>query len=407
MDKPQFESARKAPEADQKLVRNAAEDKNVIQEVDQALAQAIEAGATDIHFEPLQEGLVVRIRVRGSLSVVKEIPDRMKGNVVNRLKVLSGLDITKTRIPQNGFFRMASGERKIELYTYVLPTLYGESLVVKVQYKTSATVRVDQLGLSPNILTAYRKALSRASGLTLVTGPPASGKRTTIYASILELIRPDLLAMGFDPVVKYEIPGMIQGKPDDRTEYTFAEAIGALMRQEPDIAYIGEITNEQEARATIQGAFARRRVFARMAANDSINAIQNLSDMGVQPFLLAASLSAVLNQRLIRKLCPSCRQPYPVDENLQKEIGLRIPPGGNFFRAKGCPHCEDTGFSGVVAIFELFTPSEELNKMLVAKEPVVAVRQRAQQEGLKALKVDGVLKALSGLCTLEDMLNAL
>ncbi len=407
MDKPQFESARTAPEADQKLVRSAAEDKGVIQEVDQALAQAIEAGSTDIHFEPLQEGLVVRIRVRGALSVVKEIPDRMKGNVVNRLKVLSGLDITKTRIPQSGFFRMAAGDRKIELYTYVLPTLYGEALVVKVQYKQSATVRLDQLGLSPNILTAYRKALARASGLILVTGPPASGKRTTIYASILELVRPDMLAMGFDPVVKYEIPGMIQGKPDDRSEYSFADGVSALMRQEPDIAYIGEITNEQEARATIQGAFARRRGFARMAANDSINAIQNLSDMGVQPFLLAASMAAVLNQRLIRKLCPSCRQPYPVDENLQREIGLKLPPGGNFFRAKGCPHCEDTGFSGVVAIFELFTPSEELNKMLVAKEPVVAIRQRAQQEGLKTLKVDGVLKALSGLCTLEDMLNAL
>lgn len=407
VERAQFESARKTPDADGKQVRSAAEDKNVIQEVDQVLADAVASGATDVHFEPMQEGLVIRKRTKGLLSVVKEIPDRMKGNVLNRLKVLSGMDITKSRIPQNGFFRMTLGEKKIELYVYVMPTLYGESLVVKVSYKQSATLHLDQLGMSPSTLSAYRKALARNSGLYLITGPPASGKRTTVYASILEVLQPDMLAMGFDPVIKYEIPGMIQGKPDDRTEYTFADAVAALLKQEPDVAYIGEITNEEEARATIQGAFARRRVFARMAANDSINAVQNLSDMGVQPFLLAASMEAVLNQRLIRKLCPSCRESYPVDETLQKEIGLRLPPNGQFFRAKGCQACGMTGYVGQVAIFELFLPSEELNKMLVAKEPVQALRQRAVREGFSSLKVDGVLKALAGYCTLEEVLNAL
>lgn len=407
VDRVQFESARKAPEADSKQVRSAVEDKNIIQEVDQALAQAVTAGATDVHFEPHAEGLLVRMRVGGALSVLKEIPDKMRSNVLNRLKVLSGMDITKSRIPQTGFFRITLGEKKVELYVHALPTIYGESLVVKVQYKQSATLKLDQLGMSPAALSAYRKALARSSGLYLVTGPPSSGKRSTIYASILEVLRPDMLAMGFDPVVKYEIPGMIQGKPEERNEFTFAEAIQSVMKQEPDIAYIGEVTNTEEARAALQGAFSRRLVFVRMAANDTVNALQNLVDMGVQPFLLAASMTAVLNQRLIRRLCPSCRDPYPVDEAIQKEIGLRLPESGRFYKAKGCPACQGTGFAGAVAIFELFLPSEELNKMIVAKEPVQALRQRAMREGLNSLKTDGVLKALGGLCTLEDVLNAL
>ncbi len=188
---------------------------------------------------------------------------------------------------------------------------------------------------------------------------------------------------------------------------SFAEGIISLLKQEPDVAYIGDITNEAEARGTIQGAFAKRQVIARMTANDSINAIQNLIDMGVQPFLLTASLAAVLNQRLIRKLCPACREAYPVTDDLVKEIGLRLPTDGRFYRPVGCPACGQTGFVGSVAIFELYLPSEELNKMMVAKEPLTAVRQRAQREGLTALKVDGVLKALAGFCTLEEVLNAL
>ncbi|MGC8722367.1 MAG: GspE/PulE family protein [Acidobacteriota bacterium] len=406
-EKIQFETARRTPDADVKQVRNAAEDKGVIQEVDSVLAAAVDGNATDIHFEPQQEGLTVRTRVGGLMSTVKEMPERTKSNVINRLKVLSGMDITKTKIPQSGFFRMTAGERKVELYVYVLPTLYGESLVVKIQYKQSATMKLEQLGMSPAVLTSYRRALARNSGLYLVTGPPASGKRTTLYASILEVMKPDLLAMGFDPIVKYEIPGMIQGKPDDRSEFTFAEAIDALMKQEPDLAYIGDILNLDEARATIQGAFAKRRVFARMTANDAINALQNLIDMGIQPFLVAASVAAILNQRLIRRLCPSCKEAYPVDEALKKELGFRFPENARFYKPKGCPQCEFRGFNGQVAIFELYLPSEELNKLVVAKEPVQSLRQRAQREGQSSLKIDGLLKALIGLCTLEEVLNAL
>ena len=406
VDKITFETQKKQIEDPLKM-KSAADEKNVIQEVDKIISDAIESGATEIHFEPEQEGYLIRARQGSMLKEVGKVQEKLKSNVANRLKVLGAMDITKNKIPQNGFFKIQKGDKKIELYVYILPTLYGESIVIKISYKVSATMRLNQLGMNPTVLNDYIKALAKGSGLYLITGPPGSGKRTTAYASILEVIKPHFLAMGFDPIIKYEIAGMIQGKPEEKSEFTFAEAISSLMKQEPDIAYIGDITNENEARATIQGAFAKRIVLARMTANDTINAIQNLVDMGVQPFLLAASLTAIINQRLIRKLCPACRVSYQVDEAIQRELGFKLPENARFFKAKGCPQCNNTGYLGVVALFELYRPSEELNKMIVAKETIQNIRAQAYKEGLISLKKDGISKVLMGLATLEDVLNSL
>ncbi|MCI4398423.1 MAG: Flp pilus assembly complex ATPase component TadA [Acidobacteria bacterium] len=401
-----FESARKA-DADMRQARNPVEDKNVIEEVDKVISAAADAGASEVHLEPVQDGYVIRVREAGTLRKVSDIPERLKLNVANRIKVLAGLDITKSRIPQSGYFKLVHGDKKLELNVYSMPMLYGESIVIKLSYKVSATMRLHQLGMQPAVLATYQKALARGSGLYLITGPPGSGKRTTIYASILEELKPDQLALGFDPVVKYEVPGMVQGKPEEKSEYTFAEAITALIRQEPDIAYIGEISGEADARATIQGAFAKRLVLARMTANDSVSAIQNLIDMGIQPFLIVASLAAVINQRMVRRLCPSCRQPYSADATMEREIGLKLPDGAQFYKPKGCPACQGTGYRGFLAIFELYKPNEELGKMVIAKEPVQNIRSKAFKDATYTLKVDGIMKALGGYASLEDVLNCL
>ncbi len=401
-----YESARKS-DADMRQARNPVEDKNVIEEVDKVISAAAESGATEVHLEPVQDGYVIRVREGATLRKVNEVPERLKLNVANRIKVLAGLDITKSRIPQSGYFKLVHGEKKLELNVYTIPMLFGESIVIKLSYKVSATMRLNQLGMQPAVLAVYQKALARGSGLYLVTGPPGSGKRTTIYASILEQLRPDQLALGFDPVVKYEIDGMIQGKPEEKSEYTFAEAIMALMRQEPDVAYIGDISSEPDARATIQGAFAKRLVLARMTANDSVSTIQNLIDMGVQPFLIVASLAAVINQRMVRRLCPSCRQANPADPSIEKEIGLKLPQGANFYKPQGCPACQGTGYRGVICLYELYKPNEELGKMIIAKEPVQQIRSKAFKDQTFTLKVDGIMKALGGYASLEDVLNCL
>lgn len=408
MAKAQFESAKKSREADPGKLRMATEDKGIVQQVDKIIQEAVEQGATEIHLEPLQDALVIRTRIKGSLKAVDiGIPADMKGNVINRIKVLSGMDITKTKVPQSGFFKLSLDERKIELYTHIMPTLYGEATIIKVQYKQSATLGLDQLGMTKKMLASFMKTLSKGSGMYLITGPPVSGKRTTAYAAVLDVLKPEMLAVGFDPVIKYELPGMIQGKPEEKSEFSFAEGIQSVMQQEPDVAYIGDITCQEEARAAIQGAFAKRVVLCRMTANDCINAVQNIIDMGVQPFLLAASLSVIINQRLLRKLCENCRQPYPAEQNIQKELGFRLPEGATFYRPKGCNVCENTGFSGLAAIYELYIPSEELNKLIVSKAPLDSLRQRAVKEGMISLKMDGITKAMRGIVTVEDVLNSI
>jgi len=402
-----FESARKA-DADMRQTRNPSEDKSVIEEVDKVIGQAAETGALAVHFEPSPDGYQIRLReASGGMLKAGEIPERLKMNVANRIKVLAGMDITKSRIPQTGYFKMTMGERKLELNVYCMPTLYGESIAIRLSYKVSATLRLAQLGMNPTVLQLYQKALARGSGLYLITGPPGSGKRTTIYASILETYRPNMLAMGFDPVVKYEVPGMVQGKPEEKSEYSVAEAIQGMLKQEPDVAYVGEIALEPEARATIQGAFAKRFVFTRMTANDSVSSIQNLTDMGIQPFLLVASLGAVINQRLVRRLCPDCKVAYPSDADLEKEIGLRLRPGTQFYHASGCPKCLGSGYIGNLALFELYRPTEELGKMIIAKESVQDIRTKAFPDIMFTLKGDGIWKAMQGLCSLEDVLNSL
>jgi len=402
-----FESARKA-DADMRQARNPNEDKSVIEEVDKVIGQAADTGALAVHFEPCPEGYVIRMReTGGGMQKVGEIPERLKMNVANRMKVLAGMDITKSRIPQSGYFKMMQGERKLELNVFCMPTLYGESIAIRLSYKVSATLRLAQLGINPAVLQLYQKALARGSGLYLITGPPGSGKRTTVYASILETCKPNMLAMGFDPVVKYEVPGMVQGKPEEKSEYSFADAVQSMLKQEPDIAYVGEVALEAEARATIQGAFAKRFVFARMTANDTVSSIQNLTDMGIQPFLIVASLGAVINQRLVRRLCPDCKVAYSSDEDLEKEIGLRLRPGTQFYRAAGCPKCSGLGYVGNLALFEVYRPTEELGKMIIAKETVQNIRGKAFPDIMFTLKGDGIWKAVQGLCSLEDVLNSL
>lgn len=406
VDKFRFDSQKKSMTPDPAMQRPASEDKVVRKGVDDALTEAIEAGATDIYFEPMQDKLVIRMRKEGELSVLREIPESIRGNVTNRLKVLATMDFTKTHIPQGGFFKMASNEKSVELYAHLLPTLYGESIGINIQYKQSATMRLNQLGMAKKLLENYRKVLNHDTGLFLVTGPPGSGRRTTVYASILEVLNPGLFAMGYDPVVKYEIPDMVQGKLEEKSEFTFAEAVAAMFKLGPDIAYVGDIVNEAEAHATIHGSLAKRKVFGRMTANDSISAVQNFLDMGMQPFLVTAALVGVINQRLLPKLCPSCREAYPVDDILQKEIGYKLPQGTSFYRSKGCPACGNTGYKGVVGLYEIFIPNEEVRKMIVAKESPRVLR-KAVQEGMSTLKQDGVRKAMAGYCTIEEVLNVL
>ncbi len=315
-------------------------DREVIQTVETAISDALLASASEIHFNPGEEGLKVFVRGESGLKEVLTVEPELSSSVLNRIKVLASMDITRTHIPQNGYFTaIMADESRVDLMVFTFPTLYGEKAVVRSQVKKKVQTTLDQLAMAPKTLAQFRAGLQRESGLFLFVGPPGSGRRTTVYAAITEVAKPGHLVMGWDQVIKYEIPGMVQGKPDERITFSNGVAISGLMGQNPDVAYIGGILEPEEAKAVIQGAFAKRRVFARMTANDTMSALQNLVDMGLQPFLIMAAFKGCLAQRLIRRLCKECREPYTPDANMQTELGVRLPQGTSFYRAEGCPAC--------------------------------------------------------------------
>jgi general secretion pathway protein E len=384
-----------------------AEDRGSIQEVDEVLAAAVTQGAKEVHFEPLADKLVVRQRVKEGLVVVKEIEERLKVQVVNRVKVLSGMDITRSKMPQVGYFKITVDDNPIEVNSAVCPGLYGEKLVVKFQYRREVQFRLDALGFSSKVLPLFKRAVERPNGLILFSGPPGSGKRTTAYTCISHLASAQKLLLAMDSVIKYEIPGMVQMKHDDKSEYSLGEGARGMMEQEPDVCFIGEMTDPEVARLAVQGGFAKRIVFARMSANNSINAVQSLIDMGVPPFLVTGAVIASLNQRLVRRLCQACKQPYEPPTSLMVEIGVRFLPGAPLYKPGGCPQCEGTGFRGQIAFFELYIPNEELSEMFMSRTQVKEIMRRAAEISLIPLKFDGAQKAASGLVTIEDVLNAI
>jgi general secretion pathway protein E len=349
----------------------------------------------------------VRQRVKEGLAVVKEIEDRLKVQVVNRVKVLSGMDITRTKQPQIGYFKISVGDTKVEVTSAVVPGLYGERLIVKFLYRHAVQFKLDALGFSSKVLPLIKRAVERPNGLILISGPPGSGKRTTVYAAMSQLTSTQKLLLAIDSAIKYEIPGMVQIKHDDKSEFTLAEGVRGVMDQEPDVCFIGEMNDPDVARLAVQGGFARRVVLARMSANNAINAVQSLIDMGVPPFLVTGSVIASLNQRLVRRLCQACKQPYEPPAALMAELGVRFPPGTALYKPGGCQQCENKGFRGNMALFELYIPNEELSEMFMSRAPVKEIMRRAAEISLIPLKFDGAQKAASGHVTIEDVLNAI
>ncbi len=378
------------------------DDKGYSKKVDDTILVAIKKEATDIHFEPLQQCLKIRIRVNGKMENLDEIPINAIHNVINRIKVLSSMDITKSKIPQEGYFKYTA-EKPIEIYSYLFPSIYGERIVLKLQYKRGISLNLHELGMQNTMLENLKKALSRPNGLVLVVGPPGNGKTTTLYAILNHLNLPDKNLMSFENAIKYTLNNLTQGKPDERTDYTFLDGVKAMMEQDPDVALVGDIQSLDVARIVIHSAFYKRIVIARLSANDSINAISYLIDMGIQPFLVTASLNAILAQRLLRKLCDHCKEAYEPSPALLKEIGYKIRPDIQFYKANGCEKCSNTGYSGLTGIFELFTPNETLNEMIIAKESRKNIIEEAITSGFIPIKKDGIIKAASGITTVEEV----
>ncbi len=405
----------------QELIENAAEEFSddvpdfseeelssqgaVIRIVDHLLHQAVREGASDIHVEPGREESRVRFRVDGVLSEEFSFLKKLHRAVVSRIKILAKVDIAQKRRPQDGKIMMEIDGRSVDLRVSTLPTLYGEKAVIRLLDRTQAAVGLDGLGCDSFDLKILKPLAKRRSGLVLSTGPTGSGKTTTLY-SLLELTdRQSLNVVTVEDPVEYEIAGVSQVQIDPRSEFSFPLALRSILRQDPDIIMVGEIRDSETAALAVRAALTGHLVFSTLHTVDSAGAPSRLIDMGIQPFLLAASLCCVISQRLVRRLCPHCREPWIPSESQCQD--LRIPVGRGLWRARGCPLCRHSGYNGRTAIFEIMEVDADLAQLILEKESRNHLAVAAAQKGMRSLRSRALQCAVDGVTSLEEALSVL
>jgi len=388
------------------------EDAPIIRLVSKTVEEALQQRASDIHIEPFQRRLRIRYRIDGVLKEIASLEVGLLAPVTSRLKIMAGLDIAEKRKPQDGriSFRAHEGgaSREIDIRTSVLPSSHGETIVMRLLDKERGLMSLEGLGFEGQDRERFRSIISRPNGIVLVTGPTGSGKTTTLYAALQQLNRSDVKIITAEDPVEFNIRGINQCQVKARIGLTFARILRAMLRQAPNIILVGEIRDKETAEIAVQAALTGHLVFSTLHTNDSASAITRLVDMGVKPFLVAASVQAVLAQRLVRVVCKKCRKPYtPADTEL-RSIG--VDPGSVrdnlFYHAEGCPDCEHSGFRGRLGIYELLQMDNTLREMTFRGEPMVHLRDYAWQSGgMSTLLQDGVRKVMQGHTTIPELLR--
>lgn len=371
---------------------------------DELIQTAIEEGASDIHIEPLDEGVRVRFRIDGVLHNVASPPIDIYPALISRLKLLSSMDISERRVPQDGRIQMQYKGREIDLRTSTLPTVHGEKLAIRILDKGRAITRLDDLGFRAETLEGFRRLIRLPVGMVLVTGPTGSGKTTTLTASLYEINGVEKNIVTIEDPVEYLVPGTSQVQVNPRAGLTFAAGLRAFLRQDPDVMVVGEIRDAETAETAVRAALTGHLVLSSLHTNDAPGAVARLIDMGVEPYLVASAISGVLAQRLVRRVCQSCREAYEIPSDAPQRVLMGIPQEVRiFYRGRGCPRCRGTGYRGRTAIFELMTVSSTIREMVMAKVAASQIRQQALAEGMVTLVQDGVWKAMEGLTTLEEV----
>ncbi|MFC1894905.1 GspE/PulE family protein [Candidatus Dependentiae bacterium] len=382
----------------------------IIELVDLVLYNAIQIGASDIHFEPDSDKMRLRYRIDGVLHNQKKINLNQSDFVLSRLKILSFLDIAQKRIPQDGKFRVSvkndNNSRKIiDLRVSTFPTIYGEKMVIRILDQSKNLVKLKSLGLSDDNLETLSSIVKRQQGFFLVTGPTGSGKTTTLYAILSMLNKTEKNIVTMEDPVEYNLDGIIQSHINPKAGFTFEKGLRSILRQDPDIIMVGEIRDKQTAKTAIEAALTGHLVFSTLHTNDSASAITRLLDMGVEPFLITASLSGVLAQRLVRKLCNKCKKERLVDSFEYKKIkdyNLQ-----KLFSAVGCKYCFNLGYKGRTGIFELLVVDDIIRNLILSGISAEEICLKAKEGGLKTLEDDGILKLKNGVIGLEEILTTM
>jgi len=378
--------------------------------VNSIIFQAAEDGASDVHFEPQEDALAVRLRIDGVLHEVQRIPKRMMAGVTTRLKVLAKLDIAERRKPQDGRISLnaAAAGRMLDIRVATLPTVEGESVVMRLLDKSKRPPTLEELGLSDAMRQTLEEVVSRPTGALLVTGPTGSGKSTTLYAALAEINNPEINIITVEDPVEYRLGGINQVQINQRAGLTFAAALRSILRSDPDVVMVGEIRDPETAKISIEAALTGHFVLSTLHTNDAPGALTRLNEMGVEPFLTGSAVTGVLAQRLARKLCTHCCEMYTpsVDELIKARVSPDVAAqadGMVFYRKKGCPRCNQTGYKGRIGVFQLLAMSENLETLAASKASREELERAAMEEGMRTLWDDGIAKVAAGLTSIEEL----
>jgi type IV pilus assembly protein PilB len=401
-----------SPEHDNRELRgmNAIVDEApVIKLVNMMLIKAVNERASDIHIEPQEKDLRLRYRIDGVLHEILRSPKPLQPGVISRLKIMAGLDIAETRIPQDGHCDLNVGGKIIDFRVSSLPTIYGERIVLRILRKESILIDLDDLGFLPESLAEFKSAFMKPYGSVLVTGPTGSGKSTSLYATLNVLNNHTKNIITVEDPVEYRLPGINQIQINHKSGLTFSRVLRAILRSSPDIVMVGEMRDKETAQIAIEAALTGHLVLSTLHTNDAPGAISRLTEMGIPPFLTASSVECVLAQRLARKLCPECKEPYKPSFEAMKRIGFPLDGDDipTLYKPKGCPRCNNTGYKGRVGIYEVMLMTDTIKDLCVKRAASDEIKRVAVQHGMKTLKQDGFEKVRLGRTSLEEIMRVI
>jgi len=384
-----------------------ANDAPVIKYVSQLISNALKERASDIHVEPFEKRVRIRYRIDGMCVEKENPPKKLQGPILSRIKIMARMDMAEKRRPQDGRIKIHLHGREIDLRVSALPARHGESVVMRILDKEKALVDLEDLGFHESDYNRFNRIIKRPNGIFLVTGPTGSGKTTTLYAALKKLNRPDVKIITAENPIEYNIAGINQAEVRHEIGLTFQRILRAMMRQAPNIILVGEIRDRETADIAIQAALTGHLVFSTLHTNDAPSAVTRLIDMGVKPFLVASAIMAIMAQRLIRILCPECKEPHDATDVELRSVGLTRQrlEGNIIYQPVGCSACNQKGYKGRKGAYELMEMTPDLREMSFQRKPTMELRAKARSEGMTALQEDGVRKILAGITTIQEILR--
>jgi general secretion pathway protein E len=383
-----------------------AQEASVVRLVNEILEEAINERASDIHIEPYEHDLKIRYRVDGVLHNTNVPPQirRFQAAIISRIKILANMNIAEKRLPQDGGFKVKFKNREIDFRVSVIPTAFGEGVVLRILDKQSSLVSLEQLGMGASLLELFEKLISQPHGIILVTGPTGSGKTTTLYASLSKIVSDEIKILTVEDPIEYQLEGINQVQVHTKIHLTFASALRSFLRHDPDVVLVGEIRDTETAEVAINASLTGHLVFSTLHTNDAATAPTRMLDMGIEPFLISSSLEGVLAQRLVRRICPECKEQYEPDPAMLP-ADFPYQPGQPLYRGTGCRRCINTGYEGRVGIFELLQLNEEIRELIVQRSSASKILDVGRRHGLRLLREDGFDKAIAGETTIEEVVR--